>query len=173
MVNYNQGKIYKLCCKNVNVKEIYIGSTCNELKVRKYNHKTKCNNEKSKCYNYNVYQYIRANGGFENWDIVLVEEYNCNDKMELHQRERYYIELLQASLNSYIPNRSQKEYKQDNKDKFKEYKKKYENTDKRKEHKKQYYEDNKEKYKEKGKCELCNKEMRKDSLNRHKKNIHK
>tara|TARA_R110000822_G_scaffold263136_1_gene387461 strand:- start:18 stop:584 length:567 start_codon:yes stop_codon:yes gene_type:complete len=185
MVNYNQGKIYKLCCKDVNVKEIYIGSTCNELKVRKYKHKSICINENSKAYNLNIYQFIRQSGGFDNWDIVLVEEYkDCNNKNDLHARERYYIELLESTLNSRIPIRSQQEYKEYHKeykktDKHKEYKKQYEKTDKRKEYKKQYNKTDKMKEYQKEyhkttkiKCELCDKEMRKDSLNRHKKNIH-
>ena len=191
MVNYNQGKIYKLCCKDVNVKEFYIGSTCNELKVRKYNHKITSTNSNDKSYNLKVYKYIRENGGFENWDIVLVEEYKeCNNKMELHQKERYYIELLGATLNSRIPNRTKKEYYEDNKEQIKEHKKEY--YENNKEHKKEYYENNKEqikeyqkeyrednkdkineKNKEKVKCNICNKEMNKGNLSRHKKRLHK
>ena len=180
MVNYNNGKIYKLCCKDINVKEIYVGSTCNELKVRKYQHKSHCNNDKSKKYNINVYKFIRENGGFENWDIVIIEKYKeCNDKLELHQRERYYLELLGATLNSQIPNRSQKEWHEDNKEHKKQYreynKDKIKEKDKdyyqkNKEHKKEYY---KEYNKEKVKCNICNKEMTKNSLTRHKRTIHK
>ena len=38
---YNYGKIYKLYCKDENVKEVYIGSTIN-LQKRIINHKTNC-----------------------------------------------------------------------------------------------------------------------------------
>ena len=108
MVNYNKSIIYKICCKDINIKEIYVGSTANELRKRKSKHKSDCNNVNSHSYNLNVYKFIRNNGGFSNWDIVEIEKYNCNDKQELHKRERFYIELLGASLNSQIPNRSKK-----------------------------------------------------------------
>ena len=41
------GFIYKIVCKDVAVKEIYVGSTTN-LKVRKCAHKSSCNNINSK-----------------------------------------------------------------------------------------------------------------------------
>jgi len=110
MVNYNKSIIYKICCKDINIKEIYVGSTANELRKRKYSHKYDCNNINSKNYNLYVYQFVRSNGGFENFDMVLIEEYNCNDKQELHKRERFYIELLGSTLNSNLPTRSPKEY---------------------------------------------------------------
>lgn len=173
MVKYNKSIIYKICCKNPEIKEIYIGSTANELRKRKNQHKTDSNNINSKSYNLYVYQFIRDNGGFDNWDIVEVERYCANDKQELHKRERYYIELLGASLNSQIPNRSQKEYEKDNKDKIKEYKQ----EDKYKEKVKEYYQANKdkilEKQREKVECDICNKILSRHSLLRHKKNIHK
>ena len=52
------GFIYKLCCRDPTVKEVYIGSTKN-LRVRKNPHKTNCNNVNIKQYNYNVYQYAQ------------------------------------------------------------------------------------------------------------------
>ena len=76
MPNYEKSSIYKLCCKNVDVKEIYIGSTTN-FKRRKNAHKTSCNNEKGKKYNMNVYSFIRENGGWNNWSMILVEEVCC------------------------------------------------------------------------------------------------
>ena len=45
---------------------LYVGSTCN-YNNRKYNHKSTMNNEKSKGYNYKLYQTIRENDGA--WDM--------------------------------------------------------------------------------------------------------
>jgi len=55
-IDYSNTIIYKLCCKNPDVKEFYIGHTTNLLQ-RKYQHKTCCNNnsEKNKSYNRKVY----------------------------------------------------------------------------------------------------------------------
>ena len=187
MVNYSQSIIYKICCRNPDIKEIYIGSTTNFYR-RKQEHKNRCNNSNDKSYNFNVYKFIRANGNWKNWDMVEIEKYNCNDKLELHKQERYWLEELNASLNMCIPSRNQKEYqkeyrdnnklkikeyKQNNKkkiaEKSKEYEKKRGKTDKRIQYKKEYCEKAKV---NKGVCEICNKEMRKDSLNRHQKTIH-
>ena len=131
--DYSKGIIYKLCCNDLNVKEIYIGSTTN-FKNRKRSHKSDCNNKKSKIYNLRVYQYIRSNGDWDNWSMILVENYNATDQRHLEARERYWIETLNTTLNCRVPLRSEKE--------IKEYHHEYD---------KEYYEDNKTKIKEKSK----------------------
>jgi hypothetical protein len=162
MVNYNNSIIYKLCCKDIDVKEVYVGSTTNFIR-RRQQHKDACNNNVK--YNYRVYQFIRANGGFENFDMIQIEKYSCDDKRELHARERYWIEELNATLNCLIPMRTHKEYYEKKKEKNKEYNKEYRknNIEKIKEKKKEYYEKNKEKISQKNKktyyCESCEKEL--------------
>ena len=150
MINYNNSVIYKICCKDINIKEIYVGSTANNLRIRKGQHKIDCNNINRNNYNSYVYQFIRQNGGFQNFDMVLIEKYSCNDRQELHKRERFYIELLEASLNSHIPNRGHKERYENNKEQILEKRKEYyeSNKDKLLEQQKEYYEENKEKKKE-------------------------
>ena len=146
MVNYNNSLIYKLCCKDTNIKDIYIGSTTDFTK-RKHDHKFRCNNEKSKRYNAKNYQFIRDNGGWENWDMVLIEKVICNDKLELHKKEREYIEKLNSTLNSVNSIQSPTERK--------EYIINYQKTEKRKEYmkkyRKEYREKNREKLKQKDK----------------------
>ena len=145
-VDYSKSMIYKLCCKDVNIKEIYVGSTTNLIK-RKYQHKADCYNKNRKSYNYYVYKFIRSNGGFDNFDMVLIENYACNNKQELHKRERYYIELLGANLNTYKPFTTEEEKKEQHKQQNKKYQKDYRenNKDKIKHH----YENNKEQINEK------------------------
>ena len=99
------GYVYKLCCRDPTVKDVYIGSTKN-LRVRKAMHKHKCNSADSKEYNFRVYQFIRANGGFDNWDVIQLEEIDYNTRAELHARERHFFELLNATLNKCVPNRT-------------------------------------------------------------------
>ena len=44
--------------------------------------------------------------------MILVELYKtCTNKLEKLTRERYYVELLNATLNGQIPGRTQKEYR--------------------------------------------------------------
>ena len=136
MINYNDSMIYKLCCRNTVIKDIYIGSTTNFTR-RKCAHKSQCNNPNSKLNHLKVYQFIREHGGWENWDMVLVEAVSCETKLELHKIERQHIEQNNSTLNGSLPSRSHKEYYQNNKDKRKEYKEK--NKEKIKQKSKEYY----------------------------------
>lgn len=128
------GIIYKLVSTDINIKEIYVGSTCN-FRTRKWNHKGSCNNETDKNYNLNVYKYIRANGGWDTFDMIQIEEITHDTKQQLHARERYWIEELKATLNKAIPTQTYVEY----------YAKYYkDNKDILKKKGAEYYEDNKE-----------------------------
>jgi hypothetical protein len=152
-----KGYIYKLCCKDLTITDIYIGSTRNFTR-RKARHKSCCNNENIKEYNSNVYQFIRANNGWNNWDMVLVEKGEFEETIDLHKRERYWIETLGANLNTSIPTRTQKELYQI-----------------QKEDKKKYYLDNRERIFERINrnvvCEDCNKEMKNTNMSYHTKKL--
>jgi len=148
-IDYSKTIIYKLCCNDINITDIYIGHTT-DFKSRKNQHKQCCNNEKNKKHNINVYQFIRDNGGWDNWYMVMVEEYSCNSLLEATKRERYYIEELKATLNSNIPSRTKKEYRIDNLELHKKWDKerRLNNIEIFKEKDKLYYENNKDKIKE-------------------------
>ena len=119
MPNYNNTVIYKIKHnEDYDDLNIYIGSTTN-FRGRKNQHKTCCNNENCRDYNYPIYKYIRDNGGWDQFVMVLIEEYSCNCKNEKEIRERYYIDLLKPKLNKQIPTRTAKEYRDDNKEKKK------------------------------------------------------
>ena len=138
--------IYKIYCKNNEIKDCYIGSTTN-IKSRIGNHKSKCNNENSKEYNQYKYIYIRENGGWDNWEYKII----CKcPKADRYKMERWYIEnCKESNLNKCIPTRTNKEdhkeYRKKNKDKLKEYIKEYQNKDKYNEYQKNYRKENKEK----------------------------
>ena len=140
-IDYRKSVIYKICCNDVSITDVYVGSTTS-LSKRKPCHKSACNNERDKAHNLNVYQFIRANGGWDNWDVVMVEEYPCDNKNQLHTRERYQMELLKANLNSIIPTRTMKEWYKENVEHIKEYQK--ENAEHIKARKKEYYKENAE-----------------------------
>lgn len=105
--------IYKICCNDLNIIDIYIGHTCNLVK-RRNAHKKSCNNEKDKSYNINLYQFIRSNGGWDNWSVIEIDKCPCLDFEEATKIERFYIENLKATLNKVIPTRTKKEYYIDN-----------------------------------------------------------
>jgi hypothetical protein len=164
-IDYSKTIIYKIVCNDLNITDIYVGSTTDFIR-RKNEHKRCCNNEKSKKYNLKVYQIIRQNGGWDNFTMIEIEKYNCNDSNEAHAKERYHYELLNSSLNSNLPNRTQQEYYEANKLKIVEQQKQYRKNNKEKiaeiknEYNKKYREANKEKLKEKAKqCREVNKEI--------------
>ena len=105
------GIVYKLCCKNPEIKEIYVGSTKNLYERRRKHKEHSYGLSKSKQSMYYVYTYIRENGGWDNWDIIVIEKYNCEEKHELKYRERYWLETLNAKLNSKSPIKSKEELK--------------------------------------------------------------
>jgi hypothetical protein len=152
-IDYSKTIIYKIVCNDLTVTDCYVGSTT-DFKTRKCAHKSNCNNKNRKSYDLKVYKMIRDNGNWNNWTMLQIEKFPCNDSNEAHARERYWYENMNAKLNSCIPNRSVKEYynehKEDakeyyiqNKDRIKEYNVKY--YDENKDRKKEYYIQNKEK----------------------------
>jgi len=153
MPKYENGIIYKLKhYLDYDDLNIYIGSTCN-FKHRKNGHKTCCNNENHQNYSSKVYEYIRNNGGWDDWVMIPIEQYSCNSKKELEIRERHHIDLLRPTLNKQIPTRTFKEYYENNKEIIKQQRKEFyeDNKEKKLEKQREFYEKNKEKIAEKHK----------------------
>jgi len=114
-IDYSKSIIYKIYSIVNNVNKIYVGSTTN-FKNRKHKHKCLSLNNKNKDtyeYNYEIYQYINNNGGWGNFNMSILERYNCTNKQELHTREAYYINKLKPSLNKCVPLRTTKKWKID------------------------------------------------------------
>jgi len=177
MPKYENSVIYKIKHnEDYDDNNIYVGSTTN-FKNRKNYHKGSFYNEKNNNYNCFVYQFIRDNGGWDEWVMIPIEECPCNSKNELLIRERHHIDLLRPILNTNIPNRTDKEYRTDNKEKLKDYFKQYhiDNKEKKLKFAKIYYENNIEKVKEYKKeyqklkviCDNCGCEVCKKGLNAH------
>ena len=151
--DYSETIIYKLCCKDTTINQIYVGHTTN-INKRKHNHKTNCCNSNLKNYNLFVYNFIRENGGWDNWSIIQIEAYNCNNKREAAMRERYWIETLNAKLNCNNPITTKEEKEKQKQDWYEENKQEIlekskvnyeENKEQKLEYHKQYVKENKEK----------------------------
>ena len=155
MINYNNSKIYKIVCNNTGL--TYYGSTTQKyLSARLDQHRQV----------YRTYTSRKIiNGG--NYDILLVENVNCNSKDELRARERFYIENNEC-VNKQIPGRTYKEWCKVNKEKLSEQNKKYRLDNKEKILK--YYQENKDKLAEKRKVKItcsCGSTFRKKDKARH------
>lgn len=97
---YVRGKIYKLYYKN-DLSIFYIGHTIKQLSKRMNGHRSETNKETKTS---KLYESMRKLG-MDNFVIELVEEYPCDNKLQLLEREQHYIELLKPSLNVYNSNK--------------------------------------------------------------------
>ena len=166
MVNYQNGKIYKIICDETGF--TYYGSTTQSLSRRKAEHNKKDNKCKTK--------------EMTIPKIYLVEDYPCERKEQLLMRERYYIENNEC-INKQIPRRTVNEKLEycknryyEKKEEIRNYQNIYQNLNKEKLKAKQkiYQNLNKESIKEKRKeyyknkitCE-CGSIIRKDSKIKH------
>tara|TARA_R110002049_G_scaffold292931_1_gene477689 strand:- start:202 stop:777 length:576 start_codon:yes stop_codon:yes gene_type:complete len=176
-VDYNKTFIYKLCCNDINIKDIYVGHST-DFKSRNQDHKKCCKYVNSKKNNAYKYQFIRDNGGYENWKMIKLYDFPCNSKREAEAEEDKTMRELNATLNSYrafLTEEERIEY-------YNQYDEKRKNNPERIEyktkHNKEYREKNQEYLKkydkernEKVKCEFCNCEIGKRSLKRHQKSM--
>lgn len=114
-MNYKNAKIYKLTGENG---LCYYGSTIRDLNTRLIEHR--CKSKKNFCITSKL---------LTNPTIELLENYPCNNKIELLERERWYIENNEC-VNRKVPNKQRKEHKQT--EKYKAQQKEYNQTEKRK-----------------------------------------
>jgi hypothetical protein len=126
MPNYQNGKIYKIV--NYENDDVYIGSTCEPTLARRLSNHVA-----------NYRGYLNGKRGYTtsfkiietgNYDIQLIEAYPCNNKMELHAREGYWIKQMDC-VNRRIAGRTIQEYREDNREALKEYRKTYNKINKK------------------------------------------
>jgi len=101
-IDYSNTIIYKITCKDPNILDVYVGHTTNFVQ-RKHAHKQSCINNKSSNHKCKLYEVIRNNGGWINWDMEIIHFCNCADHYEARKKEQEYFELLKATLNSLEP----------------------------------------------------------------------
>ena len=157
-IDFSKTYFYKIVCKDTNITECYVGHTTDFTK-RKHRHKYCCSTPLDKNHYVNVYDFIRQNGGWSNWEMILIECESCENSLEARKREREYKELISATLNTQIPLRTQNEYYIDNREK------KLEQSKNRRVHKR---EEIREKQNVMILCE-CGKSVSKSNLARHRK----
>jgi hypothetical protein len=99
IIDYSNTIIYKICCKNESINELYVGHTTNFVQ-RKSQHKQGSYDVSNKC---KLYETIRNNGGWDNWNMEIIDFKNCENSYEARKIEQYYFETLNATLNSVTP----------------------------------------------------------------------
>jgi hypothetical protein len=160
--DYSKAKIYKIVCNTTG--KTYYGSTTSPLSKRLGEH-------------VRIFKYrgMCSSGEIiknENYQILLCEDFPCENVEQLRARERIWIEENDC-VNLRIPNRTNREWYEENKEEHIERSKLYYVNHKKdiKISMKEYYEKHKEdilkKQKIKSKCPKCDKEMTAGSILRH------
>ena len=177
MPDYKNGKIYAI--RSHQTDKIYIGSTVDTLSRRMTGHRSNYKQYKNKNNKYNFISSFNILE-FDDAYIELLENCSCNSKEELLKREGELIRKT-TCVNKCIPDRTQKEWYQDNKEKLNEYRKinkekiviqtkKYREANKEKI--KKYRKDNKEEIKKYRKeYQTNNKEKRKEYSKKNKEKV--
>ncbi len=107
--DYSKCAFYRLVCRDITVTECYVGHSTNVVK-RRNKHKSASHNEKAKGYNLSVYKFLRAHGGFANWQLLVIEQLAMADGIAAALRERHWTEHFKATLNSNVQGRTDAEY---------------------------------------------------------------
>ena len=110
-IDYSKCVIYKIQHKDNN-DLLYVGHTTNFTK-RKYEHKYNVNNQKGKEYNHKVYQMIRENGGWDDFNMVVIKDFPCENNRQAEAEEDRIMREMKATMNERRAFHSQKEYYQD------------------------------------------------------------
>ena len=137
MNRYNNGKVYAI--RSHRTDRVYIGSTCDALPKRLYAHrKDKKLYEAGKRCDY-VSSYEMLN--YEDHYIDLVEEYPCDNKMQLCRREGEVMRATENTVNRNIAGRTKAEWYRDNVQQIKQRTKKHyqDNVEQIKEKQRQYH----------------------------------
>ena len=92
MVNYELGKIYKIVCNLTG--KVYVGSTCETTVAKRLSKHF----DAYKRYLKGNYRYVSSFEVIsENcYEIVLIENFPCVSKDELHARERYWSNQIEC-----------------------------------------------------------------------------
>jgi hypothetical protein len=160
-IDYTNGKIYKVVSNDY--KMTYIGSTaqkrlCDRMNGHRKNYKYWKEGKSCKLSIYDIFDIY----GVENCKIELIEEYACNSRNELQRKEGDFIKNTDC-VNKIVAGRTDKEYREDNKEEIRIKKKEYKEKNKEEIRikNKEYKEKNKEEikiknkeYKEKNKEEI-------------------
>ena len=146
MPDYSKGKIYKLWSPSTGL--TYIGSTCQSIAMRLAGHV-----RSKKCHDIGKYNYVTSFEILEynDYRIDLIEEYPCENRMQLNKREGEIITQIDC-INKNIAGRTQKQYYEANKETLNKQSKQYRERTGRS---KQIL------------CSLCGRILRTDKMKRH------
>lgn len=113
-ISYDNTHFYKIVCKDPTVSDCYVGHTTS-FGARWWLHRMSAVTPTHKRYNSRMYQFMRDNGGINNWEMILLETRFCANNLEAAKVEREWFDKLKPTLNTDVPGRTSAEYYQDKK----------------------------------------------------------
>jgi hypothetical protein len=121
-MNYKNSKIYKIT--DIAYTKMYIGSTTQTLSRRFNKHKESYkrwkDGKRNKVSSFDIFDEF----GIDNCKIELIEEYECENRIQLERKEGEHIKNNEC-VNKFIAGRTLKQYYIDHKDNLKEKAKQY------------------------------------------------
>lgn len=165
--------MYKILPKNAALDYCYIGHT-NNFAFRKQQHRAPCIDTSHSKAHIKIYETIRNNGGWDEWEMIELEKFNNKTKLEARIREQDLIKEHNANLNmlsAYITEDERQANKKAITEKFRAENKEYlaEQTKKYKEEHKEVIAEQMKKYREENKEKIYQKtkEYRENNKEKH------
>ena len=111
MQRYQNGKIYAIRSNQTDKVYIEFGSTCMPLSKRLYGHR-----KDKKNFDNGKFRFVSSFDMLEFPDayIELLEEFPCDNKMQLERREGQIMRATENTVNMRIAGRTIAEYRRDN-----------------------------------------------------------
>jgi len=98
MPDYANCCMYKIISKDINITDLYVGHTTN-FRERELHHLMNCRNPSKKCQT-KLYNFIRANGGWDNFEMIKIEDFPCSSKRDAETREQFLMIEMKSTLNN-------------------------------------------------------------------------
>ena len=98
--NYSKTVIYKINCKDSDVKYYFVGATTDISKVKSKLKHGICTGNQTE-----LFEQITENGGWDNWSVTIIEEFTkCTNKTDSNVRVEFWKTSLKAPDSSNIEN---------------------------------------------------------------------
>ena len=79
MPEYSKACVYKIVAKADPEVALYVGSTV-DFRNRRIHHKSNTSNQNTREYTLKLYTHIRANGGWDQFEMIVIQQYPCETK---------------------------------------------------------------------------------------------
>ena len=96
-IDYSKTSFYRIVCRDLNVKACYVGHTT-DFRRRKSEHKRKSKERILNGPNSMMYYFVGRNGGWDNFEMVLIKTQACEGSLDAHRIRLEYMNEFKAEL---------------------------------------------------------------------------